>query len=303
MPIPYYPGCTLSTKASGYDASGRAVARDLGVELEELPDWNCCGATFPLAVDNLLAMAGPARVLVEARAQSERVVTLCAICYNVLKRTNHFLQGDDEKRDRLNYFIEAEYAGDLHVLHFLEILRDEVGFEAVQERVAQAREETGKSLRGLRVAPYYGCLLLRPEKEMQLDNAEDPQILEDLLRALECEPVDFSHRVECCGSYLLVSAGELAASMSFDVLRSAARSGADLLVTACPLCQYNLDYKQTEMARAHPGFRPLPVLYFTQLMGLALGLADGDWDWEKHHVDPRPLLASHGLLAPEARDE
>jgi heterodisulfide reductase subunit B len=144
---------------------------------------------------------------------------------------------------------------------------------------------------------------LRPEKELQLDNAEDPQILEDLLRALGCEPVDFSHRVECCGSFLLVSAGDLAADMSYDVLQSAARNGAELLVTACPLCQYNLDYKQTEMTRRHPGFRPLPVLYFTQLMGLALGLPSDDWGWEKHHVDPRPLLASRGLLPPEARDE
>ncbi len=295
MPIPYYPGCTLSTKGRGYDASGRAVAKALGLELEELQDWNCCGATFPLAVDNLLAMTGPTRVLVEARAHSERLVTLCAICYNVLKRTNHFLQSDDEKRDRINYFIEADYAGDLRVQHFLEILRDELGFEALKQRVDEARKETGKSLEGLRVAPYYGCLLLRPEKELQLDNAEDPRILEDLLAAIGCDPVDFSHRVECCGSYLLVTSPDLAADMSYAVLQSAARNGAHLLVTACPLCQYNLDHKQAEMARQHPGFKPLPVLYFTQLMGLALGLASDDWGWELHHVDPRPVLAGHGL--------
>jgi len=295
MPIPYYPGCTLSTKARGYDASGRAVAKALGLELEELPDWNCCGATFPLAVDNLLAMTGPTRVLVEARAHGERLATLCAICYNVLKRTNHFLQSDDEKRDRINYFIEADYGGDLRVLHFLEILRDELGFEALKQRVDQARKETGKSLEGLKVAPYYGCLLLRPEKELQLDNCEDPRILEDLLAAIGCDPVDFSHRVECCGSYLLVTSPDLAADMSYAVLQSAAHNGAHLLVTACPLCQYNLDHKQAEMARQHPGFKPLPVLYFTQLMGLALGLASDDWGWELHHVDPRPVLAGHGL--------
>ena len=295
MPIPYYPGCTLSTKGRGYDASGRAVAKALGLELEELQDWNCCGATFPLAMDNLLAMTGPTQVLVEARAHSDRLVTLCAICYNVLKRTNHFLQSDAEKRDRINYFIEADYAGDLRVQHFLEILRDELGFEALKQRVDEARKETGKSLEGLRVAPYYGCLLLRPEKELQLDNAEDPRILEDLLQAIGCDPVDFSHRVECCGSYLLVTSPDLAADMSYAVLQSAARNGAHLLVTACPLCQYNLDHKQAEMARQHPGFTPLPVLYFTQLMGLALGLNSDDWGWELHYVDPRPVLAGHGL--------
>ncbi len=295
MPIPYYPGCTLSTKGRGYDASGRAVAKALGLELEELQDWNCCGATFPLAMDNLLAMTGPTQVLVEARAHSDRLVTLCAICYNVLKRTNHFLQSDAEKRDRINYFIEADYAGDLRVQHFLEILRDELEFEALKQRVDQARKETGKSLEGLKVAPYYGCLLLRPEKELQLDNAEDPRILEDLLQAIGCDPVDFSHRVECCGSYLLVTSPDLAADMSYAVLQSAAHNGAHLLVTACPLCQYNLDHKQAEMARQHPGFKPLPVLYFTQLMGLALGLNSDDWGWELHYVDPRPVLAGHGL--------
>ena len=296
MPIPYYPGCTLSTKGRGYDASGRDVAKALGLELAELEDWNCCGATFPLAVDNLLAMAGPTKVLVEARAQGERLATLCAICYNVLKRTNHFLRSDDEKRDRLNYFIEAEYDGQLHVEHLLQILRDELGFEELQRRVEQVRNDTGRSLEGLRVAPYYGCLLLRPEKEMQLDDAEDPQVFEDLLSAIGCDPVDFSHRVECCGSYLLVTAADVAADMSYDVLRSASRGGADLLVTACPLCQYNLDYRQSEMARQHPGFKPLPVLYFTHLMGLALGLESDDWGWELHQVDARPLLAGRGLI-------
>ena len=296
MPIPYYPGCTLSTKGSGYDASGRAVAKELGLDLAELQDWNCCGATFPLAVDNLLALAGPAQVLVEARAQGERVATLCAMCYNVLKRTNHFLLSDAEKRDRLNYFIEAEYSGDLQVQHFLEILRDDLGFEELRLRVLRAAEETGGSPQGLMVAPYYGCLLLRPEKEMQLDDAEDPRIFEDLLDALGCTPVDFSHRIECCGSYLLVNSADIAADMSYAVLQSAGRAGAELLVTACPLCQYNLDYKQAQMARQHPGFRPLPVLYFTQLMGLALGLPNESWGWDLHHVDPRPLLSARGLL-------
>jgi len=271
------------------------VAKALGLELEELQDWNCCGATFPLAMDNLLAITGPARVLVAARAQSERIATLCAICYNVLKRTNHFLQSDAEKRERINYFIEAEYAGDLRVQHFLEILRDELGFDALKQRVDEARETTGKSLAGLKVAPYYGCLLLRPQKEMQLDDAEDPRIMEDLLDALGCEAVDFSHRVECCGSYLLVTSADLVTDMSYAVLESAIRSGAELLVTACPLCQYNLDSRQEEMARQHPGFKPLPVLYFTQLMGLALGLDSDDWGWELHHVDPRPVLAKYGL--------
>ena len=288
MRIPYFPGCTLSTKAHGFDVSARASARVLGFELAELPQWNCCGATFPLATDNELALVGPTRILIEAQKQGRRLVTLCSICYNVLKRTARFLQENEEKRERINLFIEEEYRAELQVLHLLELLRSELGFEALSERVE-------KRLAGLRVAPYYGCLLLRPQDEIGLDDPDEPAILLDLLASLGCEVVDFPHKTECCGSYLTVSAADATEELAYTILSSALSEGAEVMVTSCPLCQFNLDYRQGSMLR-HVGFRPLPILYFTQLLGIALGLDSTGYGFQEHYVDPRPLLVGKGIL-------
>jgi heterodisulfide reductase subunit B len=288
--IPYFPGCTLSTKALGFDVAARASAKALGFELAELSEWNCCGATFPLAADNELALVGPTRILINAQKEGVRLATLCAICYNVLKRTAVFLQENEEKRERINLFIEEEYEGQVQVQHFLEILRDELGFEAVRGRVA-------KRLEGLRVAPYYGCLLLRPQSEIGLDDPDEPTVLHDLLESLGCEVIDFPHKTECCGSYLTVSAAGTAEELAYTILSSASREGAEMLVTSCPLCQFNLDYRQEQMGKRHIGFSPLPVLYFAQLLGIALGLDSADYGFGEHYVDPHPLLRQKGLIA------
>jgi heterodisulfide reductase subunit B len=289
MKIPYFPGCTLSTKAQGFDVAGRAAARALGFELVELPEWNCCGATFPLATDNELALVGPTRILIEAQRQGDRLATLCAICHNVLKRTAIFLRDNEDKRERINLFIEEEYAGQVRVLHLLEVLRDELGFEVLRGQVVQRLE-------GLRVAPYYGCLLLRPQDEIGLDDPDAPTVLHDLLRCLGCAVVDFPYNTECCGSYLTVSAPDAAQELSRAILDSAGREGAELVVTSCPLCQFNLDYRQGETEGR------LPVLYFTQLLGLALGLDSTGYGFEGHYVDPRPLLTQKSFIAAEPRD-
>ncbi len=268
MVHPYFPGCTLATKARSFDTAARAAAAALGAPLDELPKWNCCGATFPLATDNLLNLVGPTRVLARARQQGDHVVTLCAACYNVLKRTDQFLAAEPEKRDRFNLFTEEPYQGGLRVLHLLEVLRDAVGYAAVKERVRQP-------LTGQRLAPYYGCLLLRPAHGIGLDDAENPSILEGLLAALGADVVDYSHKTECCGSYLVVSEPAVARDLSLSIIEAAQRRKATALVTSCPLCQYNLESRQTEMARLHPGLQPLPVVYFTELLAQALGVGTG----------------------------
>lgn len=283
MKIPYFPGCTLYTKGKGFDASGRASAKALGFELVELPEWNCCGATFPLATDNLMSFVAPTRVLVNAKKEGSKLVTLCSICYNVLKRTNRLLREDEEKREKINLFIEEEYAGEVEVIHLLELLRQEIGFEALSERVRN-------KLEGLTVAPYYGCLLLRPFDEIGLDDPEEPTILDDLLRSLGCQVANFPHKTECCGSYLVMSSTQVSTELSYAILSSASRHGAEAVVTSCPLCQFNLDHRQAEMSRKYSGFVPIPILYFTQLLGIALGLDSVDYGFEKHYVDPRPLL-------------
>ncbi len=285
MKMPYYPGCSLNTKAKGFDNSARASTRALGLELVELAEWNCCGATFPLLVDNMLDLAGPAQVLVSARQAGQRLAVACSTCYNVLKRTNKVIRENEDSREKLNFFLEADYSGDLEVLDLLQILRDDIGFDKIKEAVK-------KSLSGLKVAAYYGCMVLRPPDEVAYEkDPENPRALDDLMIALGAEAVDYSHRGECCGAYLAIKSVEVTAEMSFTILDSAQRSGAELVVTNCPLCQFNLDRMQKTMRSRHAGFQPIPILYFTQLMGIALGLDSEDFELDRHYVDPRPLLA------------
>ena len=298
MRVPYFPGCTLNTKAAGYDRSGRAVAAALGLPMDELDGWQCCGATFPLSIDNSMALVAPTRILAQAEQAGDTVATLCALCYNVLKRTQAALKRDPDMLDRINWFTDMPYHGGVRVVHLLELLRDTLTWEGLRGAVR-------RPLTGLKVAPYYGCLLLRPAQEMQLDDPERPTILGDCMAALGAEVIDFPYAVECCGSYLAVGRAEVPDRLAAAILNSARRSGADAIVTACPLCQFNLDYPQ----RGPPGpesvgarravpqqtgeasrERGLPVLYFTQLMAIALDLAREDWGLEGLYVDPTPLL-------------
>ncbi len=289
MRVSYFPGCTLKTKARGFERSLLDSTRAVALELAELPDWNCCGATFPLLADNALDLAGPARVLVDARRHGERVAVACTTCYNVLRRTNHVLRADEALRDKLNFFIEAEYTGDLEVLDVLQILRDDVGFEAV-------RETTVRPLSGLKVAAYYGCMVLRPPREVAYDDPEQPRTLDDLMAAAGAQPAPYPHKSECCGAYLAVKSPETTAEMCRTISRSARGGGADVIVTNCPVCQFNLDKQQQALSRRYGGFEPLPVLYYSQLLGLAFGLDAGEYGFENHYVDPRPVLSRAGLL-------
>lgn len=260
----YFPGCTLSTTATDYDASGRAVATALGIDLAELDDWNCCGATFPLSTENVMDMLAPARILIAAEEQGNDVTALCAVCFNVLKRSDHFLRTHPEATQRLNLFVEeGDYTGTVRVRHLLDILRDDVGWEAVRERVTVP-------LQGMKLAPYYGCLLLRPQAEMNLDDPEAPTILHDLIAALGAQPVSYPDQAECCGSYLLVSQPQATERLSGRVVDSARQAGAEMIITACPLCQYNLSEAQKNL----PEGQRLPVVYFTQIMAAAFGLPE-----------------------------
>lgn len=278
MSVPYFPGCTLSTKAAGYDQSGRAVAQALGLAFDELEEWQCCGATFPLATDNSMSLIAPTRLLEKVEKGGGRVTTLCAICFHVLRRSQIFLERHPEILERINWFTEEPYGGTAQVTHFLGLLRDEITWKGLAEKVTNP-------LKGLKVAPYYGCLLLRPEDEIGLDDPHRPRILHDCLSALGCEPVDFPYSIECCGSYLAVSKPDVPAKLTADIVESARKHGAQAIATACPLCQFNLDYPQ----RSANG-NALPVLYFTQLMAAALGLPEETWGLEKHYVEAEGLV-------------
>jgi len=285
----YFPGCTLYTKAKNFDQTARNCSLLLGFELQEMKNWTCCGATFPLSTDNIMALLPPARILAKAREEGNVLTTLCAICFNVIKRTNRLIQGDREKRDTINSFIEMNYQGDLRVLHYLEILKQEVGFPQLKEKVM-------KPLAGLKTAAYYGCMLLRPFDEMAFDDKERPTIFEEFLETLGAKAVDFPYKIECCGSFQSVGSPDVATECAYKILGSAIKNGAEAVVSTCPMCTFNIDHKQSDIKQKYSNFKTIPVLYFTQLLGIAMGLDYQTLGFEQNAVDPLPLLKGKGLL-------
>jgi len=256
----YYPGCELRTRARALDISARKACESLGITLQELKDWTCCGGLVAQVKDNYMALLAPARVLLQAHTQGfNELATLCAFCFNTLRRASFFLERHPEARRKLATFLEVEMLPQVRVLHLLEVLRDSVGFDRIREAVR-------RPLQGLRVAPYYGCLLLRPAQEISLDDPEEPTLMEGLLKALGCDVVDFRSRTDCCGSYHIVTNQGVAAQCAQVILHSAVDAKADFLVASCPVCQFNLDWSQ-----AGHGNTGVPVVYFPQLLALALG--------------------------------
>jgi heterodisulfide reductase subunit B len=283
MKIPYYPGCTLNTVAKHFDDSAKESAGILGFEMEDLSEWNCCGASFPQTPDNIMGLTAPAKVLVNGKNAGDTLTTLCSVCYNVLKRTNKVLADDKERRETVMEFIEEDYDGSLTISHYLEILRDTVGFDKVKENVK-------RPLQGIKTGAYYGCMLLRPFEDVGIDDHEAPTIIEDLLKALGAEPIDFPNKIECCGAHLALGETDVVEELSGCVMRSAVASGAEVIVTSCPLCQYNLEESQAKLAEKVEGYNSVPIVYFTQVLGLALGQKEDGLGFDKNTWDIRPLL-------------
>lgn len=253
----YFPGCTLKGQARSMEETTLAAAAALGIELEELPQWQCCGAVFPLYEDEAISLLSPVRTL--AAAEGEPLVSLCSACHHVLKRAQELMRRNEDARRKVTDFLEVDYAGEGRVLHFLELLRDDFGFDRLQEQLK-------KPFQGRKLATYYGCLLLRPPKVMQFDNPENPTIMEDFLTALGADPVITPYRVECCGSYLSVTEERVAADTVDKILSAARQAGAEGIITACPLCRYNLENYVAGSTSA------LPVFYFSELLAEAIGV-------------------------------
>lgn len=261
MNVAYFPGCTLKTKAKELDRYTRKSAEVLGVSLEEIDNWQCCGGVFTTARDEVATKLSSVRALAAAQDKNQILVTVCSACHNVIKQTNHAMQTDAEFASKVNNYLGAdgEYNGETKVLHYLELLRDVVGYDKVAEKVV-------KPLEGKKVAAYYGCLLLRPNSVMHTDDPENPTIIEDLIRALGGEPVVYPYRNECCGGYIALENPDSAKAKSLKVTESAANHGADIIVTACPLCKYNLEKNGS----------PVKVVYFTDLLAEAFGVKEED---------------------------
>lgn len=260
MKYSYYPGCTLRTKAKDLDAYARASAKALGFELEEIENWQCCGGVYPLGSDEIATKLSSVRALNEAKEKGQDLVTLCSACHHVIKRVNDDMRNVEDIRTRANNYMQLDepYAGETNVLHYLEVLRDRVGFDELKKKVVNP-------LKGRKIGAYYGCLLLRPSTVLAFDDPENPQIIEDFIRAIGAEPVVYPYRNECCGGYISLKEKEMSGRMSCNIVDSAAGAGAEMLITACSLCMYNLNKS---------GSGKIPVYYFTELLAEALGVKE-----------------------------
>ena len=291
MKLLYYPGCTLKTSAKNLEKSAFAVMEALGHEMVEMEDWNCCGVVASLTDDDLMHHLAPLRSLIHVEDQGEdKVVTLCDMCCNTLKQTNLRVKENPDDLETLNLFMDREndYKGTVKVIHFLEFLRDEVGFDVIKKKVK-------RPLKDIKIMPYYGCMLLRP-REVAIDDAEEPTILSDLLSALGAEVVDNPFKIECCGSYHTVENKELVSKRAHRITTFATERGSEAMVLSCPLCKFNLDARGKEAEKMFKGYKQIPIYYYTQLIAIALGLDPKVCGFEEHVVDPLLLLKKKGVF-------
>ncbi|MGO0122051.1 CoB--CoM heterodisulfide reductase iron-sulfur subunit B family protein [Desulfothermobacter acidiphilus] len=285
MKFAYYPGCSLKGTAREYDRSTRLVARHLGMELIEIPDWNCCGATAAHSTDPFLALALPARVLALAEDMGLDILSPCAACYQRLRAASEELKRDPELKRRVEGVLGRNFAGRVQVFSWLEALA-QLGEEALAVQMV-------RPLKGMQVACYYGCLLVRPTLT-GCDDAEQPQLMEKLLLPTRVETLEWGGKNECCGASLIFGAREVALNLIKNVLHSASQARAHALVTACPLCHANLDLRQQEVNQRFDTNFALPVFYLSQLLGIGMGLNPRDLGLGSHYVDPRRALRMVG---------
>ncbi len=284
----YFPGCSASEGgAKAYNWSSRAVSQALDVELVELEDWNCCGSTPSGSVDELGAYCMAARDLALAEKRGLDMVTPCSACHVIFNRTNTYLNGYPHFKAKVNEALAAgglEYRGTVRVRHMLDVLTTDVGYDAIASRVK-------KPLSGLKVAPYYGCQVVRPN--FGFDHPEKPESLDKLVACLGAEPVPFPLKARCCGGSLIISEEDVALDLLRKILESASSNGAECLVTVCPLCQTNLDAYQARVNKEFKTRFNLPVLFFTQLMGVAFGLEEKDLGLKTSIVPVERALAKY----------
>jgi heterodisulfide reductase subunit B2 len=282
LKVSYYPGCSLHGTAKEYDQSVRAVSRALGIELKEVDDWSCCGATSAHSTNFKLSVALPARNLIAAEKDAMDVMVPCAACFNRFKTAEHQLKADKALRNEIEKIVGGKYHGGIAIRNPIDIIYKEIGLDALSGKVK-------KSLKGLKPVSYYGCLLLRPPEVCEFDNYENPVILDKILNTLGADARLWSYKTDCCGGSLTISKTDIVMKMVNKLMTMAREAGANCVVTACPVCMANLDMRASENLR-------LPVFYFTELIALALGLQGPDTWFKLHNVDPRPLMKSLALI-------
>jgi heterodisulfide reductase subunit B len=303
MKYGYYPGCSLERNASAYHESTMAIAGPLGLDFAEVEDWNCCGATEYIAIDLLPAYALVGRNLALAAQMPDngQLVAPCSACFLNLRKADKYMADSPKLAGEVNAALAAgglHYdPGSLKVRHLLQVIVDDVGYDSVKAKVT-------KPLKGLRVAPYYGCLIVRPGfDDEEWDDPEYPTSLDKLMKALGAEVVDFPLKAHCCGGHMTQISQHVALDLIRRLLKNAADYNADAIVTLCPMCQLNLDAYQADVNSYFGTNYHIPILYFTQMMGLAFGVPAETLGIGKEFVDARPALAKIGVEPPEPEEK
>jgi heterodisulfide reductase subunit B len=285
MEYTYYPGCSLEYSAKGYDESVRFVFNTLGHELIELEDWNCCGATYYMSIRETISLVFSARNLALAEPFGRDIVAPCSSCYTILYKTNLILKNNPIMLEKVNQALRKnnlEYNLTLRVRHPLEVLINDIGIQDLTER-------TQRSLSGTRIAPYYGCQIVRPDRG--LDDSENPMMMDNLFESLGAEIVYFPMKIRCCGGMLMITNPDVALQLNRDILECATENGADCIVTTCPLCQMNLEAYQHRINRRYKTCFKLPIIYFTQVVGQVLGGTPAQLGMTRNLIPFEPLLS------------
>jgi len=292
--LTYFPGCSAHGTSEEFDHTLKLVMKTLDVQMDEIPDWNCCGATSAHVMTENLAFALPLRNLVLAEKLENKTMGIaCASCYSRMKVTKMEMDLHPELAKRINSTIieEGEYKGSVDVQSMLQYCYEVIGLDTIKSKVK-------KSLAGLKVACYYGCLLTRPKEVTKFDSPEYPMSMDHLMEALGAEAVEFDFKTECCGASFSISNTDVVHALSGKILEMAKESGAHLIVVACPLCQSNLDMRQPDIAKALNMKLDIPVMYFTQLMALAFGFPTEELKFPKHIVPVEAALSNIGKIKP-----
>jgi heterodisulfide reductase subunit B len=277
----YYPGCSLHSTGLEFEHSTQAVFRHLGMELTELEGWNCCGASSAHALSHTLALTLPARNLALAQKAGSDLIMPCAACYNRMKTADYVLRNDKSRRAEIENIVGFQYTGNINVRPVLGVIYEDYGTNRIASSVK-------RPLTGLKIVPYYGCLLVRPPEIAQFDNPENPRVMTKVLSAAGAQVMEWSYTTDCCGAGLSLSRFDLVEGLVSKLAEHAREAGADAMVTGCPLCQVNLEMRQMVNPK-------LPAFYFTELLGLAFDLPEANKWWSKHLIDPRPILHNAGL--------
>jgi heterodisulfide reductase subunit B len=283
MKYAYYPGCSAHSTARDMHESSLAVACELGIDLVEINGWTCCGATAAHQTNHQIAVALPAANLVRAKEMGLDMVVNCAACYNRSKTANYEILSSPDMRRQVGEALGKDYDGSARVRHLVEVLLEDVGIENLQKIFT-------RSFKGLKVASYYGCYLVRPPEVTKFDDPENPIFLDRLVTAMGGESLDWPCKVDCCGGALSLTRTDVALKLSADIIEMAQASGADCIAVACPMCQSSLDLRQKDMKKATGKRFNMPILYITQLIGLCLGISPKELGVDRLMVSPAAVL-------------